>query len=460
MSMERLWRTGIVTLVLAFVTGCPTTSKPPPPGEFPFTVEPTLVDTVWRVRPPLEGTHRLEYGLGDVDTHTEPFASSERLLALHTGDWWVRVRTTDADGVEHVSDTAEVSVPELPEGLAPFEVLTQGASAEMSERWLLVNQYDPETERSWASLVDGDGRHRWYLEAPQGELKLHRVRLDPGGDGVWWSGYHWWREEDRGTIVHTAWDGTERTRFAAEQEHHDFVVHDDGSVAWLSWVFDDTPMPGAEGPTAADAVRVRSPQGETSIAFSMLKDYPRDPSVPCGHALRQKYLPGYNEWSHSNSLVWEPVEDVWWVLARYLDQILIIDRATGALKRRIGGAGSDVLFDGLAFDHGHFSEAWEDGALVFDNRNHDEARGSRVVEYAFADGVAEEVWSYAQPDGLRVGFLGDARRLPGGNRLIVWSNMGRVEEVTPQGQVVWGIETLDTVGRGWTEPAQALRTGG
>ena len=50
----------------------------------------------------------------------------------------------------------EVSVPELPEGLAPFEVLTQGASAEMSERWLLVNQYDP-GDRAVMGLAGGRG---------------------------------------------------------------------------------------------------------------------------------------------------------------------------------------------------------------------------------------------------------------------------------------------------------------
>ena len=82
MSMGYPRRMRIVVLALGFMMGCSTPSPPPPPGEYPFTVEPTLVDTVWRVRPPLEGTHRLEYGLGDVDTHTEPFTASRALARV------------------------------------------------------------------------------------------------------------------------------------------------------------------------------------------------------------------------------------------------------------------------------------------------------------------------------------------------------------------------------------------
>ncbi len=426
---------------------CATPDVRPPRGDFHAQVDETQIPTVTRVHWDLEGVHRVEYGLEVLDRHTADTDTADITIALHAGTWWVRAHTAMPSGEERVSHTVEVEVGATPGPLAALQLLRSEPGAEMRHHWLLLNQYEPESEWSWAAVIDGQAAYRWYLPTPPGALKIHRVRPDPGGDGIWWAGYHWWREEDLGTLVHTAWDGTERGRWAAEEEHHDFTLHDDGSVAWLSWVYRDAPMPGADGPTATDAIRTMVPGEETQIAFSMLEDYPAEPAVPCRHALRMQYLPGWSEWSHSNSLIWEPTEDAWWVMARYLDQLIAIDRPTGTLKWRLGGQGSDFEFEGRPFDHAHFSEGWPGGVLLFDNRDHDDDPVSRVVEYALEDGVAREVWSYEQPDGEHVGFLGDARRLPGGNRLVVWSSIGLIEEVTPSGEVVWAAQSTDVVGR-------------
>jgi hypothetical protein len=61
------------------------------------------------------------------------------------------------------------------------------------------------------------------------------------------------------------------------------------------------------------------------------------------------------------------------------------------------------------------------------------------------------VWSYERPAAEQefVRFLGDAKKLDNGNVLIVWSSIGEIAEVTPDGDVVWQIETPDCCfGRG------------
>jgi outer membrane protein assembly factor BamB len=94
-------------------------------------------------------------------------------------------------------------------------------------------------------------------------------------------------------------------------------------------------------------------------------------------------------------------------------------------------------------DHGHLSDLWEDGALVFDNGDHRPDLRSRVVEYRLdlQAGTFQQTWEYWHPEGMHIPILGDARRLPDGNKLIAWSSQGRLVEVTPDGDEVWSVQT-------------------
>ena len=121
-----------------------------------------------------------------------------------------------------------------------------------------------------------------------------------------------------------------------------------------------------------------------------------------------------------------------------MDMLYKVDRATGTLEWQMGGRDTDfTLTSGDWFNHGHFSEVWEDGFMLFDNGDH---RGySRVAEYHWneSERTAELVWSLDHPDGRVLPVLGDVIRLPGGNRLIAWSADAILQEVTDDGTVVW-----------------------
>lgn len=66
---------------------------------------------------------------------------------------------------------------------------------------------------------------------------------------------------------------------------------------------------------------------------------------------------------------------------------------------------------------------------------------SDVREYSFDDdgGEAELVWSYS-PDPCVFSFsLGDVSRLDSGNSLVTFSNQGQIDEVDPDGELLWRL---------------------
>ena len=98
--------------------------------------------------------------------------------------------------------------------------------------------------------------------------------------------------------------------------------------------------------------------------------------------------------------------------------------------------------------HGHFTHAFDDRVLMFDNQTHGDLP-SRVMELRLdeANHTYEAVWVHEEPDGGKVTYLGDARRLPGGNTLIDWSPRGELEEVTADHETVWRLDTPLVTGR-------------
>ena len=85
------------------------------------------------------------------------------------------------------------------------------------------------------------------------------------------------------------------------------------------------------------------------------------------------------------------------------------------------------------------SDYWGEGMLVFDNGYHHLKLVSRVVEYRIDHDARtlEKVQEWESPAGAFSPVLGDAQRLPNGNRLLAYMLEGRVTEVTTDGDVVW-----------------------
>lgn len=329
---------------------------------------------------------------------------------------------------------------------SPSEELRLDFDAERSEMAgasLLLNGFS--TTMCHAMWMTGTGEVLWERECdPE-----HRIfRIKPGRDGtsiVYATNLEEHGIAEEGRIVRVPIGGGPTTETPAPRIHHDFWETDDG-FAYLSYETKDTFVNVTWATVAADAVlEVPEGGGEERRLWSYLDDYGPILGWSCAHMKRDGWLPGYAEWTHTNSLVRTPADDGWLLLPRYWDTLIEIgdDRT---VRWELSGANDSFglpFADRLA--HPHFSHAWADRVLVFDNGTSHDALDrdvSRVIEYRIdrERGRAEAVWSYEDPRGWVTGFLGDAKRLPGGNTLVVWSSTGLLTEVTPEGEIVWEMK--------------------
>jgi hypothetical protein len=294
----------------------------------------------------------------------------------------------------------------------------------------------------------------WWVNT-NGDL-IVTPELAPDGRSVLWSSYAFDKTVDAGTLVRQSIDGTTRTETRLALGHHDFVVHDDGSVAFLSAEFEQVEFNGETYPLMTDRISLTE-EGSASeapaVLFSMLEDFPLGPEPTCSHITSVEPRLGLEavaDWTHGNSLAWVPEADAYYLNQKFTDWLLKIDRSTGALQWILNGRGStfnqpsgDPVWNDIdqttLWSHAHLSEVWDGGAMVFDNGDHHDPPLSRALEVAWDEeaGTAEVVWAFPHPEGLQTSALGDVRRLDQ-NVLVTWSGLGGVTEVTRDGRIVWG----------------------
>ena len=137
------------------------------------------------------------------------------------------------------------------------------------------------------------------------------------------------------------------------------------------------------------------------------------------------------DWSHINDV--EVLDDGRiMVSARNHDQVLFLDRETGAIPTWTLGADNDHAV--LAEQHNPDYIPPRNGGpaiLVADSEN------DRVVEYQRVNGEWRRTWTWAD---ARMQWPRDADRLPNGHTLVTDSNGNRVFEVNQQGDVVWSVD--------------------
>lgn len=330
---------------------------------------------------------------------------------------------------------------------APLKLEYDAARSEMVGASLLLNGFN-ETGICHLLWVSGEGDTLLDIDCEPG----HRIfRAKPSRDGR--SLFYASNVVDEGLVAEgyiqqVPLSGGTALRTPAPLIHHDFVELDEG-FAYLSYVEEQHRVDGRWTNVATDAViEVPAGGGAAVTTFDFFADYPREPQWTCWHMRAGGWLPSHNDWTHTNSLVEHPDGDAWVLMPRWFDAALKVDRTTGEVIWQLGGR--DDRFgltaeDDALLSHPHMSHAFADRLLVFDNGSGHGAKRrdrSRVVEYRVDEDAltAELVWSYEAPTPRRTGFLGDAKRLPGGNTLVVWSDRGQIHEVTPEGDIVWALE--------------------
>jgi hypothetical protein len=129
------------------------------------------------------------------------------------------------------------------------------------------------------------------------------------------------------------------------------------------------------------------------------------------------------------------------ISSRHLNEVTKINRDTGDIIWRLGGAHSDFIFvnDTLnGFRSQHAARVLGNNRyLIFDNGNLHSPSVSRAVEYEVRldNMTAMLVWQYREIPDIFSHYMGNAQRLPNGNTLINWAigSKPKLTEVRPDG---------------------------
>jgi hypothetical protein len=419
------------------------TSSEPPARELQVDWAPSaLLDAVWTASwaPPAAGEAVVEVLLDGVPERSATVSDGRfALVGAKAGRTYsARVVHAAPDGTQWVSPWAQLAVPTAP--VPSLEVtVADEARMEPEQRWVLATvSGDPAHVVIW----DRDGDPVWWRAAAR-DVFIGVIEASAGLDGTSVVHSEYTGPLEVGGLVRTALDGSSETFSAVPLAHHHFAELPSGGFGALTLSLGSADD-GAGGtvPVQSSAI-VEVAEGASAdeaehVVYDLLTDYV-PPWPACSHVTDD--LPGVWRWDHANSLVYDAERDAYWMMARNLDAILVIDRATGALLHQLGGREATIpLAD--PFDHGHFTWRAPGRLLVFDNRLHT-GDGSRVVEYAvdLGAGTAEAVWSWAEPEARTMPALSDADALPAGNVLTTWTRLGTLREVAPDGTVVWEAST-------------------
>ncbi|MEQ1508657.1 MAG: aryl-sulfate sulfotransferase, partial [Myxococcota bacterium] len=392
----------------------------------------------------------------DVLDRRTPDAVGRELSVLGLGagrTWRWRAVVVDDAGVRHASTEATFATPPPPDGFPRIEVTAAEPGAEV--RYVLAAMID-EGVSSFVGIFDRDGTWVWWVVPEEGQVVV-TPELGLDRRSVLWAEYDTDKNDDHGQIVRVSLDGTVRTVTRVARGHHDFVEHDDGTIAYLALTFTDAEGAGGEPiRLASDQIRV-VPEGavdadEPALVFDMFRDFDGEPVLTCNHQTSPEDRfgeAGSLEWTHANSLVYASDEGAYYVGQKVTDTILKVDRATGAVDWAMNGMyGEFTLPDGSApwqsvtnnrlWSHPHWSSlgptsAGTGSALVFDNGDHHTPLVSRAIEIAWDEDAREVeiLWELPHEDGGQTRALGDVRRMPAGDVLITWAGLGDLEEVTP-----------------------------
>lgn len=408
---------------------------------------PTVVNVRWETSTPGRGS--VEYGLnGAFDFSTpeerEVTTAHERvLLGLKAGaTYQLRPVTVDAAGRRTVGEESVVNLESPPEGL-PLVTITD-YDPERAARGGFILTSLLQTHGAWMVILDRDGDYVWFKEIPAG-LSALGTKLHPETESFSYLLADPLGATDQGGIWHVSLDGERAEHTRAWLGHHDHTPLPDGRFAWLSYDFRPARIAEAEYLVAGELILGLEEGGTNEdppdIGFALLDEV--EPYIPCVHFDEEVYNTGAHDFSHGNSLIYDPDQDVFRLLAKNTDALYVIDRATGALLYTVGGIHPDFATEDPAdmWSHGHMSQAWDGGFTLFDNGAHRAPQFSRVSEYALDEdaGTLELVWSWSGPEERYNPMLGDVRKLEH-TYLTSWTTFGLLMEVTPEGEVVWRAE--------------------
>jgi hypothetical protein len=168
---------------------------------------------------------------------------------------------------------------------------------------------------------------------------------------------------------------------------------------------------------------------------------------------------GAYDWLHTNAIIYDARDNSVYISIRHLSRVVKIDYNTGNIIWSLGKAmpSGDVPFGDKLFSFQHAADVLPNGNLILynnDNRTEIYPRTSSVFELSVDPEAPEPVeiqWEYKQ-DFFTIS-RGDADRLRNGNTLVAAGSSGRIMEISPEGGVIWELETPAVIYRAERVPS-------
>ncbi len=441
--------------------------EPAPPTVAPPTLTaddtiPAVLHARWKAES--GSTTWLEIGLDGELVRTTPSGAdpAATVLGLKAGRTYAaRAVAENQDGRRSWSDEVAFTTVAAPAQFPEFTVSDTDPSAWGGEGPFLVPIL--QARATFVTFIDRDGDYVWWETIEPGFI-MPSVRITADRRHVLYEVNDVTYTHPEAGVHLVALDGSARSFTSAPLVHHDGIDLPDGRIAWLEheerevvdedgtlqWYSGDVLMEAEPGAAAGSGTRV----------FSWLDDWGHLPWPGCSHMQETPYDGRSFDWTHTNSLGYDVASDNYLLLGHHNDALVSVDRSTGTPDWQLGGRFGEFVdlagdaidpeepwkVDGAAgtwWSHGHIGDFWDGGFALFDNGPHHVRPVSRAVAYAYdvATKTVEQTFSFESENESFSPALGDVRRLPNGNWLIVWSLEGMLTEVTPEGRVVWRVRT-------------------
>ncbi|MBI4419321.1 MAG: aryl-sulfate sulfotransferase [Gemmatimonadetes bacterium] len=379
-----------------------------------------------------------------------PYASvangtfSQPILGLKPATtYWLQLEAMG--GYATASASASFVTGPLPAVLQRVRLVVSGATS--TPGYILLSLLSPVEESGYVVVFDAAGEIVWYREVPLSpEQRLIETKQQPNGDFTVFVGSstgsqvtdpgdgeflqitpagdivrRWVAGDGLYTDPHELWlTGTG----AATRAH--LIAYDRRPVDISAWGRPDTVQAG-------HFVQRLRPDGSVEFAWSAWDFFPPDQWDMSVEA---------EDFAHSNSLEFD--RDSSYIIShRNMSEIDKIDARTGAIIWRFGGKNSQftILNDP---DRGpslqHAAQILDNGHLImFDNGVEHSPAESRAVEYALdlQAKTATLVWEYRHDPPILTRFIGFVERYQNGNTLVAFGAAGVVDEVAPDGRLLW-----------------------
>lgn len=396
----------------------------------------TVVIVRWRTDEPTTGY--VEFGAdtnyGMRTNSTELATEHEVLLLGNTADLEVhfRVVLTEGDQSDATVDYT-ITTGSLPTGIPQFT-----ATGTLTDEWAF-NVIPTQGAALAVTIVNTRGEIVWYYQpsVQGGNLMRSLLASDrksvilghAGTQGDLSAGRVQWISLDGGTVTEAAVPGFD----------HDLVELPDGTIGMIV-VDERTRSDGA--PWGADTLVELYADGTTKEIWNAWDAFEDPESLPSAN---------FPNWTHGNGLDYWPDEDAYLLSMKELGTVAKIPRSTGEIEWMINGSQNQFDYgDDEIIQVQHQFEVLENGnLLMFDNGT--QQRGySRAVELDIDEDAltANQVWEYIREPSVFVAAKGDVHRFDNGNTQVVWSSVGEIQMVSPDGTPVWALNA--ELGQGFT----------